>query len=252
MHSTGASSSASAAAVPFKRDQLIAPFHKYVESVKEQIQEKKDLYRKYNSLYKIELDPSVPNNQDRLTYDELKLPELDVVNIVISSKMNLDTAKIKADPQTEYYPKKFPGYIHRIYIPTKSTLLVFQTGNVICTGTRYINDANRILNNFYNKFKDDTKPNEFKTEVKNLVVQTSFRYVIDVERTIDVLPRCIYEPEQFPGLIYRNMEPKAVVLLFVSGKSICVGCSTLDDAFNTVFQLRKLLLEKDLLILRRK
>ena len=74
--------------------------------------------------------------------------------------------------------------------------------------------------------------------------------MIDVDETINTLPRAIYEPEQFPGIIYRNVEPKAVVLLFVSGKSICVGCDNIENAFHTIFKLRKMLLDKGLLVLR--
>ena len=234
------------------QEKIVSPFKEYVESVKSQIQEKMSLYQKYNETYRTVLKQDSFNNKDHLAYDEIQLPELDVVNIVISSKMKLDVGKIKRDRNTEYYPSKFPGFIHRCYHPCKSTLLVFSTGNVICTGTRFVNDASRILSNFHNKFKLHPTDNEVpKINVKNLVVQVYFKYIIDVDETINTLPRAIYEPEQFPGIIYRNIQPKAVVLLFVSGKSICVGCDNLENAFDTVFQLRRTLLEKDLLVLKK-
>jgi transcription initiation factor TFIID TATA-box-binding protein len=231
---------------------VTAPFKEYVQSVRTQVQEKQLLYEKYNEKYRTVLKQNTFNNKDNLSYDDILLPQLDVVNIVISSKMNLNTSKIKDDRNCEYYPHKFPGYIYRVYHPCKSTLLVFSTGNVICTGTRFTNDASRILGNFHNKFRTDPQDNEIpKLNVKNLVVQVYFKYIIDVDETINTLPRAIYEPEQFPGIIYRNINPKAVVLLFVSGKSICVGCDNLENAFDTVFQLRKTLLDKDLLVLKR-
>lgn len=238
--------------MPSTVQEMLTPFKDYVQSVKLQVQEKNTLYDKYSQQYRTVLKNSF-NNKDNLTYDDVLLPQLDVVNIVISSKMKLDVAKIKRDRDTEYYPHKFPGFIHRCYHPCKSTLLVFSTGNVICTGTRFVNDASRILSNFHNKFKLHKTDNEIPSlNVKNLVVQVYFKYIIDVDETINTLPRAIYEPEQFPGIIYRNVEPKAVVLLFVSGKSICVGTDKLDAAFDTVFQLRKTLLDKDLLVLKSK
>jgi transcription initiation factor TFIID TATA-box-binding protein len=231
---------------------LTSPFKDYIDDVKQQVDLKRQLYDKYSQMYATELKHDTFNNPHNLTYDDLALPTIDIVNIVISSKMDLDTEKIKADGNTEWYPKRFPGFIHRVYVPCKSTLLVFRTGNVICTGTRFVNDASRILSSFHNKFKSN--PNDTSVPelaVKNLVVQIYFKYMIDVDETINTLPRAIYEPEQFPGIIYRNVEPKAVVLLFVSGKSICVGCDNIENAFHTIFKLRKMLLDKGLLVLRK-
>lgn len=232
--------------------ELISPFTEYVNDVQQQVEFKRQLYNKYNEMYRTEVKPDEYNNPHGLSYDDLELPAIDIVNIVISSKMNLDTEKIKADNQTEWYPKRFPGFIHRIYVPCKSTLLVFRTGNVICTGTRFVNDASRIISSFHNKFKSDPDDNSVpQLAVKNLVVQIYFKYMIDVDATMDVLPRTIYEPEQFPGIIYRNVDPKAVILLFVSGKSICVGTDNIENAFHTIFKLRKMLLDKGLLVLRK-
>lgn len=223
-----------------------------MDDVKGQVDFKRQLYSKYSQEYSTDVKPNTFNNPHNLTYEELELPTIDIVNIVISSKMDLDTEKIKADTSTEWYPKRFPGFIHRVYVPCKSTLLVFRTGNVICTGTRFVNDASRILSTFHNKFKSDPEDNSVpQLAVKNLVVQIYFKYMIDVDETINTLPRAIYEPEQFPGIIYRNVEPKAVVLLFVSGKSICVGCDNIENAFHTIFKLRKMLLDKGLLVLKK-
>lgn len=232
-------------------ENLLTPFKSYIADVQQQVDFKQQLYEKYSQMYATEVKPGI-NNPHNLGYDELQLPAIDIVNIVISSKMNLDTEKIKSDLHTEWYPKRFPGYIHRVYVPTKSTLLVFRTGNVICTGTRYVNDAKRILSTFHNQFKSDASDTSVPDiAVKNLVVQIYFKYRIDVDQTINSLPRAIYEPEQFPGIIYRNVEPKAVVLLFVSGKSICVGTDNIEAAFHTIFKLRKMLLDKGLLVLRK-
>ena len=231
---------------------LISPFKDYVDDVKQQVDFKRQLYEKYSQMYSTEVKHDTFNNPDNLSYDDLALPAIDIVNIVISSKMNLDTEKIKNDNQTEWYPDRFPGFIHRVYVPCKSTLLVFRTGNVICTGTRFVNDASRILSSFHAKFRSNAE-DDFTPElsVKNLVVQIYFKYMIDVDETINMLPRTIYEPEQFPGLIYRSVEPKAVVLLFVSGKSICVGTDNIEQAFHTIFKLRKMLLDNGLLVLRK-
>jgi transcription initiation factor TFIID TATA-box-binding protein len=46
-----------------------------------------------------------------------------------------------------------------------------------------------------------------------------------------------YEPEQFPGLVYRISDPKVVVLLFGSGKLVVTGGRKPEDAANAVDQI---------------
>jgi transcription initiation factor TFIID TATA-box-binding protein len=48
-----------------------------------------------------------------------------------------------------------------------------------------------------------------------------------------------YEPEQFPGLIYRQSNPDSVVLLFASGRVVITGVSDLDSAERTYETLQK-------------
>jgi transcription initiation factor TFIID TATA-box-binding protein len=57
----------------------------------------------------------------------------------------------------------------------------------------------------------------------------------------------MYEPEQFPGLIYRMDEPKVVILLFASGKLVCTGAKKEQDVFDAVQKLHKILEEQDLI-----
>ena len=56
-----------------------------------------------------------------------------------------------------------------------------------------------------------------------------------------------YEPEQFPGLIYRMEDPKVVILLFASGKLVCTGATKEEDVYDAVTKLHKELEEKDLI-----
>jgi transcription initiation factor TFIID TATA-box-binding protein len=45
-----------------------------------------------------------------------------------------------------------------------------------------------------------------------------------------------YEPEQFPGLVYRISDPKIVVLIFSSGKIILTGGKTIVDVKSAIDQ----------------
>jgi len=57
----------------------------------------------------------------------------------------------------------------------------------------------------------------------------------------------MYEPEQFPGLIYKMDDPKVVMLLFTSGKSVCAGAKKENEVHEAVAKLQKVLEEKELI-----
>ena len=48
-----------------------------------------------------------------------------------------------------------------------------------------------------------------------------------------------YEPEAFPGLVYRMDDPKVVLLLFGSGKMVCVGAREVNDIKNAVRNIKE-------------
>lgn len=59
--------------------------------------------------------------------------------------------------------------------------------------------------------------------------------------------RITYEPEQFPGLVYRMNDPKVVILLFASGKLVCTGARKEGDVHRAVDNLRQKLEKNDLI-----
>jgi transcription initiation factor TFIID TATA-box-binding protein len=68
-----------------------------------------------------------------------------------------------------------------------------------------------------------------------------------LEKAAFTLGKTMYEPEQFPGLIYRMDEPKVVILLFASGKLVCTGAKKEQDVYTAVEKLHVLLEEKNLI-----
>jgi len=70
---------------------------------------------------------------------------------------------------------------------------------------------------------------------------------IELEDCAYALGRNMYEPEQFPGLIYRMEEPKVVILIFASGKLVCTGATKEEDVYLAVAKLHKELEEKELI-----
>ena len=68
-----------------------------------------------------------------------------------------------------------------------------------------------------------------------------------MEKAAYTLGKTMYEPEQFPGLIYRMDNPKVVILLFASGKLVCTGAKKEQDVYDAVNKLHEILEEKELI-----
>ena len=84
-------------------------------------------------------------------------------------------------------------------------------------------------------------------KVQNIVASTSFADKLDLDVIAQSLEEAEYEPEQFPGLIYRMDEPKVVILLFASGKLVCTGAKKEPDVFDAVHKLHGKLEEQELI-----
>jgi len=84
--------------------------------------------------------------------------------------------------------------------------------------------------------------------VQNIVSSINLGGRVHLELAARTLPRSMYEPEQFPGVIHRMVDPKTVILIFASGKLVCTGAKTEKDVFRSVNNLHSLLEEKDLMI----
>lgn len=77
---------------------------------------------------------------------------------------------------------------------------------------------------------DKDIPHEFEIKIQNIVASANLEATLNLEAVALELENTEYEPEQFPGLVYRLQDPKVVLLLFGSGKVVCTGAKTKDDA----------------------
>ena len=153
-----------------------------------------------------------------------------IVNIVGTSKIgedyDLNTLAMSLEG-AEYEPEQFPGLVYRIKEP-KAAFLIFKSGKVVCTGTKSPTEAQTALdqatsNLKYLGFEVLSDP---KIEIVNIVASADLK-----SETLNLnqlamalgLENIEYEPEQFPGLVYRMKEPKVVLLIFSTGKVICTG-----------------------------
>ena len=179
-------------------------------------------------------------------------PIIDIVNVVASASVDqeLDLIKItKKFPDTEYHPELFPGLVFRLKNP-KTATLIFRTGKMVCTGAKSEELAVKAVRTVVQKLRKERikiKKDAVVT-VQNIVSSINLRGKINLEKAARSLPRSMYEPEQFPGLIHRMIDPKTVILVFASGKLVCTGAKTETDVYRSVNNLHSILEEKGLMM----
>ncbi len=179
-------------------------------------------------------------------------PVIEIVNVVASATIDqkLDLYKIqKKFPLVEYNPEQFPGAVFRLKSPKTSTLL-FSTGKMVCTGSKSETLAVKAVNLVVDELRKGgikIKKNAVTT-IQNIVSSINLGGRVHLEKAARTLPRSMYEPEQFPGVIHRMLDPKVVILIFASGKLVCTGAKTASDVYRSVNNLHNMLEEKDLMI----
>lgn len=77
--------------------------------------------------------------------------------------------------------------------------------------------------------------------MQNIVASGNLHAEVDIERSALMLENSMYEPEQFPGLIYRMDDPKVVLLIFSSGKIVCTGAKKEQQVRDAVFKIHDIL-----------
>ena len=179
-------------------------------------------------------------------------PIVSIVNVVSSASIDqkIDLIEIsKKFPETEYNPEQFPGLVFRLTNP-KTATLIFRTGKMVCTGAKSeelsIKSVNIVVQKLRKgkiKIKKDAV-----VSIQNIVSSINLGGKVNLEQAARTLPRSMYEPEQFPGLIHRMLDPKTVILIFASGKLVCVGAKLEKEIHRSVHQIHSLLEEKDLMV----
>jgi len=176
---------------------------------------------------------------------------ISIENVVASATLNQKVdlnAVVKGYPGVEYRPEQFPGLVFRLKRP-KTATLIFNSGKMVCTGAKSEKEARRAVMKVSKELKKGgiriiSKP---ELKIQNIVASAGLGGLIDLEKAAYTLGKTMYEPEQFPGLIYRMDEPKVVILLFASGKLVCTGAKREQDVYDAVQKLHVLLEEKKLI-----
>jgi len=162
-------------------------------------------------------------------------------------------AIVKAFPNVEWRPKVFPGLVFRLKRP-KTATLIFNSGKMVCTGAKSERDVRRAIRKVVRELKREGiiiigKP---EIRIQNIVASIDLGMFIDVEEGIYAISclgkQVMYEPDQFPGAIYRMEDPRCVFLIFSTGKLVCVGTTREADVHKAVENIVTILDDAEVLI----
>ena len=175
--------------------------------------------------------------------------EIKVENVVAFASLGKDISLkklIEKLENVEYDPERFPGVVYRIKDPRAATL-IFSSGKIVCTGARSVKLAKEAMHKVVDTIRDTgvDLPREFEIRIENIVASTQIfaKRKLNLEQLAFELENSEYEPESFPGLVYRLRDPKAAFLLFGSGKIICTGARKVED-IHTALEKFKVTLEE--------
>ncbi len=173
------------------------------------------------------------------------MPSIRIENVVATTALNTDlelpSVAVMLE-NAEYEPEQFPGVVYRIRDP-KTAVLLFRSGKMVCTGAKSVKQVHHAVEIVVKELtaagvKVDPSP---EVHVQNIVASSDLESDLNLNAiAISLgLDRIEYEPEQFPGLVYRLHDPAVVALLFGSGKIVCTGAKTVDDLCRAVQRLQE-------------
>jgi transcription initiation factor TFIID TATA-box-binding protein len=166
-----------------------------------------------------------------------------IENVVASSSLNvpIKLEKLVSNlDNVEYEPEQFPGLVLRLKEP-KAASLIFSSGKVVCTGAKSPKDSKLVIAKIVAKMnKIGIKiPKDYKVQLENIVASARLNRELNLNNIAFSLENTEYEPEQFPGLVYRMDNPRVTFLLFGSGKIICTGGRSIEDVKRAVAKIDK-------------
>ncbi len=168
-------------------------------------------------------------------------PRVRIENVVASASVDaeIDLDKVAATlPNAEYEPEQFPGLVLRLDEP-KAAILVFSSGKMVCTGAKEPKIIKQAIEKTLKQIRSAGVKvrGPAKINIQNIVASSDLGVELNLDKISFSLENTEFEPEQFPGLVFRIDEPKVVFLLFRSGKIVCTGGKKPSDVDKGVARL---------------
>ncbi len=163
-----------------------------------------------------------------------------VATVVVEITEKIDLNQIaRKHADVEYNPERFPGLVMRIEKP-RATILIFSTGKMVVTGLRKSTEAPKVVEKVVKNIKKaGIKVSNPEITIQNIVASGDLHTNIDLNMAAIVMEYAMYEPEVFPGLIYRMQDPKTVFLIFSTGRIVCTGAKRKEIVREAVIKLNK-------------
>ena len=191
-----------------------------------------------------ELDDFEEEDEDEEEFDYESDLDYKIENVVatvtveITEKIDLNQIARK-HAEVEYNPERFPGLVMRIEKP-RATILIFSTGKMVVTGLRKAAEAERVVDKVVKNIrKAGIKLANPEITIQNIVASGDLHTNIDLNMAAIVMEYAMYEPEVFPGLIYRMQDPKTVFLIFSTGRIVCTGAKQKEIVRDAVKKLNQ-------------
>jgi len=163
-----------------------------------------------------------------------------VATVVMEITEKIDLNKIaRKFEDVEYNPERFPGLVMRITDP-KATFLIFSTGKMVITGLRRADEASPGVKKIMKSIKSaGINVSNPEITIQNIVASGDLHTFIDLNKAAIIMENAMYEPEVFPGLIYRMPDPKTVFLIFSTGKVVCTGAKNKESVKEAISKLNR-------------
>ena len=164
-----------------------------------------------------------------------------VATVILENTLDLNLIEARI-PDVDYNPDQFPGLVYRLQSP-KITALVFKSGKMVVTGAKSVKQLVWAVKTILKKFitKGIAIQGRPQIQIQNIVASANLNVLVDLEKAAFVLPHSMYEPEQFPGLIYRMEKPRVVLLIFSSGKMVITGAKREEEVHEAVKNIFEIL-----------
>jgi transcription initiation factor TFIID TATA-box-binding protein len=166
-----------------------------------------------------------------------------IQNLVATTSLEVNVPLLKlakTNPNTEYNPEQFPGLVLHISEP-KSAVLIFGSGKIVCTGAKNLTQIEKVVQKVIKELKKigvkvKVKP---KLTIQNIVASGEINVNLNLNKISLLVENTEYEPEQFPGLVYKIFKPSSTFLLFTNGKLVCTGTKNkkeLEEAIHALIE----------------
>jgi transcription initiation factor TFIID TATA-box-binding protein len=172
-----------------------------------------------------------------------------IVNMVVTADLKTDlnleelTETLATAGKVYYEPERFPGLVFKT--KSKISMLLFRTGKIVIAGARNLEEIKNAVKMLVRTLRTriGNIPDSIQVQIQNIVATGELNRQVDLEGLSRILPNVLYEPEQFPGLIYRPDFGKPVILIFSTGKVVLVGGRTEEDIAKAFEELKRIVEE---------